>query len=187
MDLPAEKRVWTNLVTLDANWNCEPDFIADLDKKMLGQRFAPICRRGDLRHLLNDGFFLDDSFDEIHAYEVFEHLGSQGDARAFFVQFSEIWRILKPNGLFFATVPSRFSPWLWGDPSHRRAILPETLMFLDQTQYIAQLDGQRKTSMSDFRAIYTADFHILYSYDDKSHHRFILQAMKPSRFMEKSK
>lgn len=122
-----------------------------------------------------------DAFDEIHAYEVIEHLGVQGDAPAFFAFFSEAWRILKPGGHLCATVPSRYSEWLWGDPSHRRAILPASLVFLDQTQYIKQLDGPRKTSMSDFRSIYRADFKTVFMNDNRETFRFILQAIKPAR------
>lgn len=125
--------------------------------------------------------FKESIFDEIHAYEVLEHLGSQGDAPTFFSDFSQIWRILKPGGHLLATVPSRFSPWLWGDPSHRRAILPESLVFLDQAEYVRQLDGSTKTAMSDFRYLYKADFKILHAQDDRTTFTFVLEAVKPSR------
>ncbi|MGH7746204.1 MAG: hypothetical protein ACREQ5_15780, partial [Candidatus Dormibacteria bacterium] len=71
-----------------------------------------------------------------------------------------------------------FSSWLWGDPSHTRAILPESLTFLDQTNYAAQCG---LTPLSDFRHIYKEDFNILSSKDDRMFHTFILQAVKPSR------
>jgi hypothetical protein len=120
----------------------------------------------------------DDYYHEVHAYEVLEHLGQQGDATAFFATFSEIWRVLVPQGYLVATCPSRFSEWLWGDPGHRRTILPCTLQFLDQTRYPLQL---RVTAMSDYRRLYRADFSVVYTHDDKTTHQFILQAVKPAR------
>lgn len=134
----------------------------------------------------NDAWtFKPNSFDEIHAYEVLEHLGWQGSASEFFRDFSEIWRVLKPGGHLYATVPSRFSPWLWGDPSHTRAILPETLVFLDQSEYARQLDGERPTGMSDFREFYRADFVVKHRHDNREVFEFVLMAVKPSRYQEK--
>jgi len=54
----------------------------------------------------------EDFFDEVHAYEVLEHLGRQGDYRSFFATFANIYRVLVPGGLLLATVPSRYSGWL---------------------------------------------------------------------------
>src|SRR3546814_6014455 len=85
-------------------------------------------------------------FDEVHAYEVLEHLGSQGDFRSFFAHFGEIYRALKDGGILFATVPAWDSVWAWADPSHRRVIAPETLVFLDQTQYREDRKSTRLTS-----------------------------------------
>lgn len=100
--------------------------------------------------------FKDEEFDEIHAYEVLEHLATQGDYEFFFQEFSEYWRILKPGGRFYASVPIK--EWTWGDPSHKRAIQPETLIFLDQDQY-AQVGT---TSMSDFRSLYKVSFKVIH-------------------------
>jgi len=122
----------------------------------------------------------DDSFDEVHAYEVLEHLGRQGDFRAFFAHFYELWRILKPDGYLVATCPSRFSEWLWGDPGHTRAILPATLHFLARPVY-QQCEGPHPTSMSDYRHAWKGDFEIRRSEDDRTTHRFVLQAVKPAR------
>lgn len=181
-ETPEFERKFRNLVTVDQNADCDPDFVVDLD---VGPQWSPreIHREPWQEFLDDDGCFRANFFDEIHAYEVLEHLGAQGDAGAFFSHFSEMWRILKPNGMIFATVPSRMSPWLWGDPSHRRAILPESLVFLDQSAYAAQLDGEEstRTSMSDFRYLYRADFQKVYSHDNAKTHLFILRAVKPSR------
>lgn len=144
-----------DLVTLDHNVGCKPDVLHDLN-----------------RHPLP---FADSSFEEIHAYEVLEHLGQQGDYAFFFREFSEYWRILVPGGLFFATVPSIRSPWVWGDPSHRRVVSLETLTFLSQDAYGKQAG---RTPMTDFRPIYHADFELRFSDDDGDHLAFALEAIK---------
>jgi predicted O-linked N-acetylglucosamine transferase (SPINDLY family) len=149
---------WTNLVTLDYNGDHGPDIVHDLTQLPLP--------------------FADNSFDEIHAYEVLEHTGAQGDYRFFFAQFEEFWRVLKPGGVLMATCPSRHSPWAWGDPSHTRIVQPENLIFLDQGQYILQVG---KTAMSDFRNIYSADFSTVFAKDDGSTFSFAIKAVKPSR------
>jgi hypothetical protein len=158
-----------NLFTLDNNPDHKPDYLCDL-RKTPRQRFV-----GRYSSTMEEGILGDNTFDEIHAYEVLEHIGQQGDYITFFAQFSEFWRILKPGGLFFATCPSVTSRWAWGDPSHTRVIQPETLVFLSQKEYTKQVGV---TAMSDFRHIYTADFDVLMSHDDGEIHRFVMRAIK---------
>src|SRR5207237_725542 len=110
---------FADVTTLDINPDHKPDVVWDLTK--LPTPFEA------------------DSFDEIHAYDLLPHTGAQGDWRFFFAQFSDFWRVLKPGGHFFATVPTRASPWAWADPSTTRLFLSETLVFLDQTQYTKQV------------------------------------------------
>jgi len=158
----AGREGWSKLVTLDFNADHRPDVVHDLEK--LPYPFA------------------DDTFDEIHAYEVLEHIGQQGDFRAFFAQFSELWRILKPDGVLAATCPSWRSMWAWGDPSHTRVLTSGSLVFLSQKQYLAQVG---RTAMSDFRFIYGADFEILRDergrpaiLEDAETFQFVIRAIK---------
>jgi SAM-dependent methyltransferase len=155
LGLGGEKLEWRNLTTLDCTGECQPDIIWDLN----------ICPWP----------IEDNSYDEIHAYEVMEHLGAQGDYLSFFAHFTEIWRILKPDGHFFATVPSRFSVWLWGDPGHRRAIMRESLIFLEQKNYQQQVG---RTHMADYRHVWKGDFKVIASGDDHVKHTFALRAIK---------
>lgn len=178
---------WHELYTADINPNCGADFLCDLEITPWSMRVYRDMSPEKMGPIRLDGFIPNDSFDEVHAYEVLEHLGRQGEAHSFFAHFSEIWRILKPGGYLCASVPSRYSAWLWGDPSHRRAILPETLVFLSQDQYIKQCDGGggRRTPMTDFRGIYKADFEVVGLQDNHQQMLFGLKAIKPSRIPDR--
>jgi SAM-dependent methyltransferase len=149
---------WTKLITLDINPDHKPDVLHDLEEIPLP--------------------FDDDAFDEIHAYEVLEHTGRQGDYRFFFRQFEDFWRILKPGGVLCGTSPRHDRPWAWGDPGHTRIISSESFIFLDQTQYVQVGRGP----MSDYRFCYKADFSCLYDMPYGTDcWSFVLQAIKPAR------
>lgn len=149
------EREWQNLTTLDFDPDCKPDILHDLE--VLPYPLA------------------DDSFDEIHAYEVLEHIGRQGDWRLFFDQFAEFHRILKPDGIFHASVPAYNSVWAWGDPSHSRVINHGTLAFLVQKNYEEQVG---KTAMTDFRRYWKKDYQILHAEYKAEQFYFALQAKK---------
>lgn len=150
-----ERTHWNDLVTLDADAYCKPDVVWDLE----------LCPWP----------FQDSEFDEVHAYEVLEHIGAQGDFRAFFDHFAEVFRILKGGGYLAATVPSLKSPWLLAEPSHRRVISRETLTFLDQREYEKQVG---KTAMSDFRWYWKGDLRLCWYQTDEENFSFLLQAVK---------
>lgn len=191
---PGDTAFGPGLVTLDCNHAVEPDLWCDLNSAP-PWLFYPRTTESDAglarvakASLVGHAYqipheFSSDYWDEIHAYEVLEHLGSLGDHAALLRQFAELWRLLKPDGYLCATVPSRFSLGLWGDPSHRRVINPMTLVFLDQMEYVRQCDAPRPTPMSDFRSIYKADFKVVDQGDDRETFSFVLQAVKPSRWI----
>jgi hypothetical protein len=153
---PTDENTWSSLTTLDYNADHKPDVVWDL----MCPEVLPLE--------------WENKFDEIHAYEVLEHLGQQGDYKLFFNQFTAFWRALKPNGYLLATCPSRHSVWAWGDPSHTRILQKEQLVFLEQWRYVAV----GHTSMSDFRSIYKADFKIIAAEEDDDSLKFILKAIK---------
>lgn len=150
---------WTELVTLDNDPNCGADVEWNLGKMPLP--------------------FPDEKFDEIHAYHVLEHLGTQGDFRAFFGQFEEFYRLLKPDAHFFGIVPALRSPWVFGDPGHTRVLPPEIWTFLNQYEYTKQVGV---TAFADYRHAYRADFEQVAQEDiDEHQYGFVLRAVKPSR------
>ncbi len=145
---------WKHLVTLDIDPEKGPDVVHDLNVLPLP---------------------LDENrFDEIHAYEVLEHVGKQGDWRFFFAQFDDFWRVLKPNGLFFATVPAADSVWAWGDPGHTRIVSRAALTFLCRKFY----NQVGITSMTDYRPYFVGDWDLLSSETANGEHRFVLKAIK---------
>ena len=154
---------WVELTTLDTDPNCGADVEWDLMRMPLP--------------------FAAESFDEIHGYHVLEHTGQMGDFRFFFAQWSEFWRLLRPDGLFCGVVPAVQSHWLFADPGHTRVIVPETFTFLDQTEYTNQVGH---TALADYRRFYRADFKSVFrelktGEDGDYQLYFILQAIKPSR------
>jgi SAM-dependent methyltransferase len=149
---------WDELVTIDHDPNCGADIVHDLDVTPW-----PVDA---------------DQFDACHAYEVLEHLGQQGDFKAFFRHFGEIYRVLKDGGILFATVPAWDDVWAWADPSHTRVIAPETLVFLDQTEYVKQVGI---TPMTDFRWLWKGDFELAACERKGGHHWIALKAHKPAR------
>lgn len=120
------EREWT---TLDINPDCNPDYVFDL-------------------WLIESGGELPCSgFDEIHAYEVMEHFGRQGDYRGFFNTFNAIWRALNEEGLFFSSSPLWKSPWAWGDPGHTRIVGLEQITYVCKSSY----EKLGSTPITDYR------------------------------------
>ena len=150
---------WDGLVTLDLMQDTRPDVVWNIEHRPLP--------------------FAANSFDEIHAYDVLEHLSAQGDWKGFFSEWSEWWRLLKPGGLMCAVSPHWSSPWAWMDPGHRRVYGPELLGFLDQTMYADQI-GQ--TPMTDYRSVWDGDFEpVRLHLHDNRQFEYVLRAHKPKR------
>jgi SAM-dependent methyltransferase len=149
---------WSGLVTLDMNPDHKPDVLHDLTKRPLP--------------------FDDDQFDEIHAYDVLEHLGQQGDWRTFFAEWNEWYRILKPDGVLCGISPRWDSPWLFGDPGHTRFIGTESFVYLDQSAYAQQVGV---TAMTDYRFVYRGDFVVVDQARAEHQLLYVVKAIKPSR------
>lgn len=156
--LDPKKTGWSELTTVDLDPNSGADVEWDLERLPLP--------------------FPDEGFDEIHAYHVLEHVGRQGDYRFWFAQWQDFWRLLKPGGIFCGVVPAPGTPWVWGDPGHTRAITPESMTYLDQSEYTKQVGV---TALADYRHVYRADFSMVYGEIRDDSFFFAMTAIKPSR------
>lgn len=140
-------KTWRNLTTLDMYEASGADIIFDLDL---------VAGPGQFGRLPFD----DSTFDELHAYDVLEHLGVQGRYEEFFHEFREYWRILKPGGFFCATVPRSDNIHTWGDPGHRRVINELTLVYFSKAEVDKQLgittitDYKRYMGDMDFEVVH---------------------------------
>lgn len=146
---------WVDLVTVDVSAAARPDVLWDISDVPLP--------------------FANDSVSEIHAYNVLEHVGKQGDYKFFFNQFSDFWRILRNGGMVYAQVPDYRDMWALGDPGHTRIINDGTIAFLSQKMYAG---GVGQTAMTDYREIYHADFDIVKCWYDYGSFLFCLKAVK---------
>ncbi len=141
---PQEETEWT---TLDVLESAKPDVLFDLNW-LHRRESGGVTLLGYRNNMLPFG---NKEFDEIHAYEVLEHVGQQGDWRGFFREFREYWRILKPGGSLIGTSPGRDSAWTWGDPGHTRVICLEPLAFLQKDHY-THLETGKPVNTTDYRA-----------------------------------
>jgi predicted SAM-dependent methyltransferase len=150
--IPTLGKEWGNLTTLDIDIDSKPDIIHDL--------------------LVYPYPLESNSFAEIHAYEVLEHLWQQGDYKAFFRFFTEIHRLLTQGGVFAASVPQVDSMWAWGDPGHRSIVTAEQMVFLSQKQYREQVGV---TTMTDYRQHWKGDFELIWQNSSNASLYFTIQ------------
>jgi SAM-dependent methyltransferase len=102
--------------------------------------------------------FDDNTFDEMGAFDVLEHIGRQGDWRGFFDEFAEYWRILKPGGTFSIMVP--MGEGALGDPGHVRFFHQNYFGFLNQAFY--DINREKGTCASDYRWYWKRNFDVAY-------------------------
>lgn len=109
--------------------------------------------------------FEDGEFDQVHAYEVLEHLGEMGDPVSFFALWREIWRVLRPGGLLVATVPWWDGPWAWADPGHVRVYSANLLTYLCREWIDEQLG---RTSITNYPTLWPKPYTFQLVYDNAS-------------------
>jgi SAM-dependent methyltransferase len=108
-------------VNIDANADCCPDIIHDLEQVpwlLPGNEIMP-----------------DASVDEIIAHHVLEHLGQA--PQVFLAIMKEMYRILKPNATLEVRIPSVHSDGYWNDPTHVRPLTPQTFELFSKRLNIA--------------------------------------------------
>ncbi len=119
------------------NPDCNPDYVFDLN---LLERSGTHANDFPLYGLPGG------PYDEIHAYEVLEHFGRQGDYRGFFNTFHSFHMALKPGGLLIGSCPMPEHTFR-SDPGHTRVISSSTLSFLTKKHY----ERLGKIVTSDYR------------------------------------
>lgn len=139
-----------DLTALDMNPNCGADVVHDLDARPLP--------------------FPDETFDELAAYDVLEHIGRQGDWRGFFDEFAEYWRIMKPGGIFGILVPVGRDAL--ADIGHTRFFSQSYFRFLDQSWYAAELSAGR--AVTDYRWYWKRDFETVEMALVEDHHLAVI-------------
>lgn len=97
-------------------------------------------------------------FDEIHAYEVLEHLTRQGEYEDFFALWRKIHDCLKPGGLVCASTPWWESLWVWQDPGHRMCYSQGLLIYLSQAEYQKQVGH---SAMTDYRRVWPREYNLV--------------------------
>ena len=76
--------------------------------------------------------FPDNFFDSVSAYDFLEHVprilqSTSSSTRFPFIELmNEVWRVLKPNGTFYAETPAFPSPAAFQDPTHVNIITQRT-------------------------------------------------------------
>lgn len=73
-------------------------------------------------------FFENDSVDEIYSHHVLEHLK---DLSSF---MNEVYRVLKPGGIFKGEVPHFSNPYFYSDPTHKTTFGLYTLNYFVKNQ-----------------------------------------------------
>jgi len=142
------------LTSIDMDPSSNPDFLMDLNE---------VFPDGKLP-------FNDETFDEIHAYNVLEHIGRQGDWKGYFKEFEEYHRILKNNGKFFILVPILNDAI--ADPGHSRFFHRNHFGFLNQNFYT--LNKEKTTSATDYRWFWKKNFEIDFIAEFEGHHLAVI-------------
>jgi SAM-dependent methyltransferase len=90
--------------------------------------------------------FDNDFFDGLSAFDFIEHIPRviyRPDRRLCFVELmNEIYRVLKPGGLFFSFTPAFPAAAAWRDPTHVNIITEETFpLYFDNVNRLAGIYG----------------------------------------------
>jgi len=95
------------------------------DEKWVGIDVSSRDERCILRDLSRGLPFEDNSFDKIKAHNVLEHI----DQKDYIFVWNEIYRCLKPEGIFEIMVPRHTSDASIQDPTHVRYFCPDSFIY----------------------------------------------------------
>jgi SAM-dependent methyltransferase len=92
--------------------------------------------------------FRDSSLDGVYASHLLEHFDD------LVAVMEDVWRVLKPAGRLYVTVPHASSSFMtWRDPTHRRGVNLSTLTYFDRSTFEGSMF--RYYSRANFRLVYS--------------------------------
>lgn len=96
--------------------------------------------------------FPDNHFDSLSAYDFLEHIPrvaldiARGTSRLPYIELmNEVWRVLKPGGLFYAVTPMHSHEKMWRDPTHVNPVTPKSYRYFTEPELGARMYGYRGT------------------------------------------
>jgi SAM-dependent methyltransferase len=92
--------------------------------------------------------FPDGHFDAVSAYDFLEHMPRvfpsadyQSTRFPYIELMNEVWRVLKPGGLFYASTPVFPHQFTFIDPTHVNALTPDAHIYFTQPNRLAAMYG----------------------------------------------
>jgi len=110
--------------------------------------------------------FEDETFDELAAYDVLEHLGTLGDWKGYFDEMAEYHRILKKGGTFGIIVP--IGEEAFSDPGHTRVFHANHFGFLNQKFYAE--NQALKSPATDYTWYWKLNFETIHYHNHEGKH-----------------
>lgn len=130
-------------------------------RELMGVDISPFLKPGEVEircaNLAIDKIpFPDNHFDSVSAYDFLEHIPRvmpTADGRAtrfpFIELMDEIWRVLTPNGSFYAQTPAFPHPTAFQDPTHVNIITDQSHTYFCRPELMARGYGYK----GDFETI----------------------------------
>lgn len=127
-------------------YGCSEVYGVDLSVDGLGANF----RAANLA--LDPIPFADAMFDSVSAYDFLEHVprllptaDGRGTRAPFIEVMDEIWRVLRPGGLFYGRTPAYPHPAAFQDPTHVNVIAADTHRYFTAPHLLGRMYGFRGT------------------------------------------
>lgn len=87
----------------------------------------------------------DNSFDEIYAKDILEHIGA--NPKEFIKIIQEMYRVSKPNAVWKVIVPHWRCDLAFDDPTHIRTITSSTFKLFDQEKNVEAYQNKRSDTL----------------------------------------
>jgi SAM-dependent methyltransferase len=122
------------------------DHLHGIDVAPRGDHPSATIRKANL--FLEPIPYLDEYFDSVSAYDFLEHVprvlptaDGAGTRFPFIELMNEMWRVLKPGGMLYASTPCYPGRELFSDPTHCNFITDDTLLYFTRPMLMARMYG----------------------------------------------